>query len=524
MALSSIVKQICKECGKVAIEKSRISFGTSKLITLECGHVLTDEVLASSDYDSIVSTDGRKLMPYQIEGVKFLENSDARALLADEQGLGKTIQALAILKLHRDELLPCVIVTKTTIKLQWHHEIIRWCGVNGYLTQVISSGKELACVGFDIYVTTYDLLKKDECFKNVKDKIKFVIIDECQAIKDHLSGRAKAVQSICKNVEHILPMSGTPIKNHAGEYFTVLNLIAPRLFPHYANFIERECDSYHNGWGYKVGGLKNPEMFHEKTKDFILRRTKNEVLPDLPALSRKFYHVELDRKLNKAYAEALKELDDLMYDDELSGMEKSSNMLAIMTKMRQITGVSKVEQAVDFVTEFLLSSSRKIVIFVHHHAAHEMLKSKLDSWLSDGGYNSTLNLDSSLSAEARQNLVMKFKDSDSRVLIASTLASGEGLNLQFCSDAVMLERQWNPANEEQAEARFHRFGQINPVSVTYMIASETIDEYFTELVEQKRAVVASTLDNKELQWDSNSLMQELAMILTTKGKKSWSLK
>ncbi len=471
MALSTIVKKTCNTCGKIAIEKSRISFGNSKLITLECGHVTSEEVLASADYESIISSDGRKLMPYQIEGIKFLEQSDVRALLGDEQGLGKTIQALALLKLHKDELLPAVIVTKTTIKLQWHHEIIRWCGVVGFLTQVISSGKELAAPGFDIYITTYDLLKKDECFKNVKHLIKFVIIDECQAIKDHLSGRAKAVQSICKNVEHILPMSGTPIKNHAGEYFTVLNLIQPRLFPHYVNFIERECDSYHNGWGYKVGGLRNPEAFYEKTKDFILRRTKSEVLPDLPKLFRKFHHVELDRKLNKAYAEALKELDDLMYDDEMGGMEKTTNMLAIMSKMRQITGISKVDQCIDFLTEFLLSNDRKIVVFVHHHAAHNMLKTKLDTWLADGGFESTLNLDSSLSADDRKRLVDKFRDSDSRIMIASTLAAGEGLNLQFCSDAVMLERQWNPANEEQAEARFHRFGQENPVSITYMISS-----------------------------------------------------
>ncbi len=523
MALSTIVKQLCKTCGKVAIEKSRISFGTSKLITLECGHVSTDEVLASADYNSIVSSDGRKLMPYQVDGVKFLEQADARALLADEQGLGKTVQALAILKLHQKELLPAVIVCPTNVKLQWHHELIRWCGVQGFLCQVISSGKELAAPGFDVYVTTYDLLKKESTFDLVKDSIKFVIIDECQRIKDHLSGRAKAVQKICKNVEHILPMSGTPIKNHAGEYFTVLNLIAPRIFPHYATFIERECDSYNNGWGYKVGGLRNPEQFHEKTKDFILRRTKAEVLPDLPALSRKFYHVELDRKLNKAYGEALKELDDLMYDDEMDGMEKSSNMLAIMTKMRQITGVSKVEQCVDFVTEFLLSNDRKIVIFVHHHAAHSMLKAKLDSWLHDGGFKETLNLDATLDANDRHEMAVKFKNEDYRVMIASTLAAGEGINLQFCSDAVMLERQWNPPNEEQAEARFHRFGQTHPVSVTYMIASETIDEYFTELVEQKRAVVASTLDNKEIQWNQSSLMSELAMILTTKGKKAWKL-
>jgi len=523
MALSSIVKQNCKECGKVAIERSRIAFGTSKLITLECGHVTSDEVLqTTTNIETILN--GCKLMPYQVRGVEFLQECDARGLLSDEQGLGKTIQVMALIKLHAKKLLPCVIVVPTTVKLQWLHELINKCGVQGFLTQVIGSGKELAAPGFDIYITTYDLVKNEKCFDLVKGKIQLVVLDECQRIKDHLSGRAKAVQRLCKDVPHIIPMSGTPIKNHAGEYFTVLNLVQPRMFPHYVTFIERECDSYHNGWGYKVGGLKNPDMFHEKTKDFILRRTKEDVLPDLPALSRRFYHVELDKRLNKAYAQAIQELDDTLYDDELSGMEKSSCILAIMTKMRQITGVSKVEQAVDFATEFVISNDRKLVIFYHHHAAASKLEMDLNNWLSEGGFEPVLHMSSALGQQQRQDMITKFKDNaGSRIMIASTLAAGEGLNIQFCADAVMLERQWNPGNEEQAEGRFHRFGQTHPVTVTYMIASETIDEYFTELVEQKRAIVASTLDKKNIQWDQNSLMTELAQILVTKGKKAWKL-
>lgn len=523
MALSSIVKKTCQECGKIAVEVKRLQFGATKLITLECGHTTYEEVLVEADYKSIVSSDGRTLMPYQIDGIKFLEQADARALLADEQGLGKTVQALALLKLHREKLIPAIIVCPTNVKLQWHHEIIRWCGVQGYLCQVIGSGKELAAPGFDIYVTTYDLLKNTKAFDIVRGNIKFVIIDECQKIKNHLSERAKAVQKICYNVEHILPMSGTPIKNNAGEYFTVLNLVKPRLFPHYARFIENDCDSYNNGWGYKVGGLRNPQAFHEKTREFILRRTKDEVLKDLPPLMRKFHHVELDKKLNKAYAEALKELEDLMYNEDMDSMTLASNKLAIMSKMRQITGIGKAEACIDSVTEFLLSNDRKLVIFLHHHGVHTLLQIKLDEWLKGGGFKPCLNLTSSLDAQGRHDTVMKFKNEDYRIMIASTLATGEGLNLQFCSDAIMLERQWNPANEEQSEGRFHRFGQVNSVSVTYMIASETIDEYFTELVEQKRAIVASTMDNKEIQWDQNSLMQELAQVLVTKGKKAWKL-
>lgn len=550
MALSQIQRKLCEVCGKVAVEKSRVNFGSSKLITLECGHVTSEEILVAADYASIKSSDGRVLMPYQIEGVKFMENADARAILADEQGLGKTVQALALIKLHPEKLLPAVIVCPTTVKLQWHHEIIRWCGVNGFLTQVIGSSKELAAPGFDVYITTYDLLKekkkkkskKVELFEGVDNEddddsedsktfqfvtdIKCIIIDECQRIKNHLSGRAKAIQKTVRDhkIDHIIPMSGTYIKNNAGEAFTVLNLVAPRMFPQYNKFIENDCDSYNDGWGYKVGGLRNPEAFHEKTKDFILRRTKAEVLKDLPPLMRKFRHVELDRKLNKAYDDAMKELEEIMYDEDMGGSERSNHILAIMTKMRQITGIGKVAACVEDVTEFILSNDRPLTIFLHHQNVMTMLEASLNSYLESGGYGKCLMMTSALSAEGRANLAVKFKeDKNHRVMIASTLAAGEGLNLQFCSDAIILERQWNPANEEQAEARFHRFGQINPVSVSYMIASETIDQYFTELVEAKRAIVASTLDNKTISWDQQSLMKELAEAIVSRGRKNWKL-
>lgn len=522
MALSSIVRLTCDQCGKVAVEKSRVNLGDKKLVFLECGHMLTENAMTSYSIRDILN--GTTLWDYQVKGVQFLEQANARAILADQQGLGKTVQALALLKLHRKELLPAIIVAPTSVKLQWHHEILEKCGVEGFLTQVIASGKEMAAPGFDIYVVTYDLIKNENAFMLVRDNIKTVIIDECQRIKDHLSGRAKAVQKICKNVEHIIPMSGTPIKNHAGEYFTVLNLVAPRVFPHYTTFIEKDCDSYNNGWGYKVGGLRNPAAFHEKTQDFILRRTKDEVLPDLPKKTRKFFHCELDRKVNKAYAAALQELEDLYYNDEDDAFTRNSNMLAIMTKMRMVTAIGKVDQCVDYVDEYIDSCDRKLVIFAHHHAAIELLMSELNTLLAEKGMSPALYIHAGLDAQKRFDMVNLFRDGPNRIMIASQLATGEGLNLQFCSDAIMFERQWNPANEEQSEDRFHRFGQINPVSCIYMIASETIDEYFTELIESKRAIASSTLDNKEIQWDQSSLMTELAGILIHKGKKAWSLK
>jgi SNF2 family DNA or RNA helicase len=525
MALSQIIKQICpaKDCGKVAVEVTRVKLGNSHLITLQCGHLVTEGQLTSEDdlYNSIISSDGMGLMPYQIEGIKRIEQANGRAILADMQGLGKTVQICGFMKLHEKTVFPALGVVPASVARQWFYEIRRWWGKDDSkapLVQVISSGKERAAPGFDIYIVTYDMLKNEDMFKYVDD-IKFVFIDECQRIKNHLSDRAKAVQRVAKNVEHIVPMSGTPIKNHAGEYFTVLNLVQPKRYPHYERFIKQDCDSYESGWGYKIGGLKNPAKFAEDTKDFIIRRTKDEVLKDLPEFTRRFQHVELDGKVKAVYVKLLKELDELMYAD-MGESERNALKIVIMTKMRKITGISKVAAAAEWIQEYMESTDRKLGVFIHHEDVMNLLTAECNSFLK----SPALQMVSSLNQDKRHNLTMKFKDDNaSRLLIASTQCAGEGINLQFCSDALMLERQWNPANEEQAESRFHRYGQKNKVVVNYMIVSETIDEYFTELVEQKRAIVAGALDNKEIQWNENNLMADLAMVLVTKGKKAWKL-
>lgn len=524
MTKSFILKKTCPKCNKEVSEVSRLKIGKSEILKLSCNHLIPIEQFNLSEaHYSEPFPDGRKLLGYQIEGVKFTEQSGIRCLIADEQGLGKTIQALATIKHHKASLLPCLVTTKTKIKHQWLREIV---GITGSRTvQVLSSSKDKALPGFDFYVITYDILKSESVFDYIE--IKSLILDECQAIKNHLSGRAKAVQKIVTNhsIEHIIALSGTPIKNNAGEYFTILNLLRPSRFPELSRYLRNYCDSYETPFGYKVGGLSRPDWFFNDTKDFIIRRTKSEVLKDLPKLTRHFHHVELsDKNLASAYGKASKELEDLFYADE--DENTTTAMIAVMTKMRQITGVSKVEAAVEFVTDHLLSTDRKIIVFVHHHIVRDMLIANLNNWLSDGGYLPALSLDGGMTSEKSDDVKMDFINSpDRKVLIASTLAAGEGLDglQKVCSDAIMLERQWNPANEEQAEARLDRFGQETAVSITYMLASETIDEYFTELVEQKRAIVAGTLDNKIVQWESQDLMRELASILVSKGKKKWTL-
>jgi len=424
-------------------------------------------------------------------------------------------------------MLPCCIIVKAVAKIQWFGETIRWCGYD-YLPQIVGDSKTPFLPGFQIYITTYDLLRR--LSPEVKQSLNFktVILDECQQIKNHLSSRAKEVQGLCKDVEHIIALSGTPIKNHAGEYFTILNLLKPRRFPYYADYIRTYCDAYDNGWGTKVGGLRNADYFHENTQDFIVRRTREEVAPELPKISRNFSHVELDKKYEKAYQNEQDKLEEEYYSE--GGLEMTS-AIALMSRLRHIVGFNKINPTVEFLEDFLLDTEpiRKIVVFTHHLDVTDTLVTNIKKMLEENKLDVHIErIASDQSSDQRAEAVSRFQyDEKARICVASTLAAGESLNMQFCDDCILMERQWNPANEEQVEGRFIRIGRKNelaPVTATYMIASGTIDEFFTELVEQKRAIVASTLDNKEISWDQQSLMKELLDVLIAKGGKRWKLK
>jgi len=530
MSFTNIIKLNCPTCKKALVEKKRTNLFNTTYIEYECGHIFSTKQIpgptSEFDYTSIESqTKHFKLRPYQIEGVKFLEAANGRALLAHEMGLGKTIMATSFLKLHLEQLTPCIVVTKTTIKHQWWHEFREW---NDEICQVISTGKDKAFPGFKVYIISYDLLKVEGMFDLLFTPIKTIILDECQNIKNLAADRTKAVQKIVQSraIPHVIGLSGTPIKNNAGEYFPILNLLSPTRFRTYKHFLDKYCDAYWGMYGAKVGGLKDAELFHEDTRDIVLRRSRKEAAPEIPDVDRQFFHVELDPKLNPAYAQLLQELEDLMYGDNNSGSGTSGMMtkIAIMTKLRRITGISKVKQCVEYVETFFDENpDKKLVIFVHHHDVRNLLSVNLNALIKEakGRLGSKLTF---LNAGDNGSLIAKeFETSDSKIMIASEIAAGEGLNLQYMSDCIMLERQWNPGSEEQAEGRFARLGQKNNIIAQYFIASGTIDEYFTELVESKRSIVKSTLDNENYQWETNSLMSELANILVTKGRERWRL-
>jgi SNF2 family DNA or RNA helicase len=551
----------CPKCSAQAAVVKTFDLAGKTMLRLSCTHLVNKADLNCSGPEQIVSLDNKRPYKFQCEGVRFLENSGVlspegilktRALLADEMGLGKTIQALSYLLLH-PESRPFLWIGKASLKTQYQHEIMRWFGED-YFAQVIDSPKDIPIPGLVGYIVSYDILRRlaggkekkkskgddfefEEGYstqtKKLKDetnhltelidklKIKTIILDECQQIKNHESQRTIFVREICKLVPNVIALSGTPIKNHAGEYWPVLNILRPEEYRHYSKFLLNECESYYTGYGYKTGGLADPERFLAKTKSYILRRERKEVLPDLPPIVRNFQFCDLAAEVEKQYIELFKQFREDCDTEEGDNFTEASNTLAYLSKMRHLTGLSKIDPCIDYVMEIMGSTDDRITIFVHHKDVAEILTTKLNSLFKQLNIPPCARHDAGSQAMETEK---KFKDS--RVLICSTLAGGEGLNLQhLCFRFIMLERQWNPANEEQAEARFPRPEGLktNSIDGTYFVAVGTVDEFFSEIVERKREIVNKTLAGEAANWDQSSIMKELKEVLMQKGGQRWSV-
>jgi SWI/SNF-related matrix-associated actin-dependent regulator of chromatin subfamily A-like protein 1 len=529
----------CVHCGKQVSEVNRFRFGDYWSLTLECGHSMLLDALIQvqpeeTTWEDFKSIDGRQLYKFQREGAAFAIEANGRCLIADEMGLGKTVQALAFVwkMLHSKKAFKTLVVTKSTLKYQWSHEAYRFLGEKDGMNQVIENKnqKPLTEFGFNMVIVSFDMLRRcawveDEEF--MKNRFDCVIIDETQNIKNPSASRTAMVRKLARFSPYVIGLSGTPIKNNALEYFTILNILKPERFPSYKSFEYNYINTYTNGGFKKAGGLIDPEHFKEKTQDFIIRRTQDEVMPDLPKLNRTYRYAELGPEVEQAYATLMRRFEKAMNAEGGMKMMGTGGILEYMTHMKHLTGLAKVEPVVDFVTDFLMQCDRKIVIFRHHNDVHGKINALLSDLCVALNLDIPIDLTSDQSPQERHEIVMQFKDNPkARVLIASTLASGEGLNLQFCSDCIMVEQQWNPANEEQAEARFKRIGsEASVINATYQIALGTIDEYLADLKAAKRHIIEEALtgEKNEEAYSEQAMMKELAEILITKGMDRWRL-
>lgn len=539
----------CPDCGKVAVEKFHTEFinksgDTVRLITLTCFHILTKVIPRGTPFENFISNgwnpevknckhewnktqcmkcNEHRMYPFQVLGAKACESglSTQKGFgIFDDMGLGKTIQDLAVIHFH-PEYTPTLYVTKSAITFQWFKQIIRWLGPT-HLPQIIRTSRDRCLPGFKSYIISYDLLKRFPSTELDKIGIKCVVLDECQQIKNPDSSRTQEVRRLVSKADiKVIPLSGTPWKNRGSEFFPVLNMLAPMKFHSYQNFINRWCDYYEHGNKTKMGGIRNIKEFREYTQDIMIRREYNEVMDELPEINRLKLNIQLDELTQSTYDESVSEFVKWYNDAVISGEEdnvSSIELLGRMSRMRHITGLAKIPATVGFVEEFIEDTNRKLVIFVHHKDVGELL---FDECKKVSGEIQVLKYNAEQDDFQRSETQDKFNRLDRAIMIASTLACGEGVNLQTCSDAIMHERQWNPQNEEQASpGRFRRIGQkASSINTTYVEAEGTIDEWIDTLVENKRVAFHKTMNKSEMgQWTGGDMGRELAELIVNKHK------
>ena len=555
----------CPTCGKVAVE--RFSCDTVdkegndvKLITLDCFHIIKKVKPKGTPFHTMVSNFWKpevascihkwdrngcsicgefKLFNFQIEGAKATEIALASGkgiLIADEMGLGKTVQALAYLKFHGKNH-KTMVVTKSAIKFQWFKQAVRWLGPE-YIAQIITTSRDYLMPNLRLYIIPYDLLRRFKREKLHALGINLVILDECQQIKNPDSSRTQEVRRLVSATNNckVIELSGTPWKNRGSEFFPALNLIDPIKFHSYQHYLDTWVEFYWDGAKRKMGGIRSIERFKKYTEGLIVRREYDEVMDEFPSVTRNKLPVQLDALNQTAYDDSESEFVAWWNNKVIGGEEdkvSSMEIIAQLQRMRHICGLAKIPATLEYLTEFVEEADDKIIVFVHHRDVGQLITKALKDtnketnpdWYEtaqaciESGVKILQYTSDHTGKEIGTEIQDTFNNSKRAILIASTLACGEGIDLQTCNKAILHERQWNPQNEDQAApGRMKRIGQLaKNITIINPEGEGTTDEYLDNMVDRKRRYFHAVHNKSEIvTWNQDEAMRELANMIVAK--------
>jgi superfamily II DNA or RNA helicase len=439
-----------------------------------------------------------ELRDYQYEGFCWLARLaelDLGACLADDMGLGKTVQILALL-LHqrRAGRGQALVVAPTSVCENWRREIERFAP-SLRARPYLGAGREREIVDLspdDVVLTSYPILQQDA---EVLQSLRFgtAVLDEAQLIKNAESLRAKAALGL--NARMRVAATGTPVENHLGDLYSVFRFVMPSLVGSWAKFAER--------FGGDVqADATRTRALRRLIQPFVLRRTKAQVLDDLPPLTEIQRTVTLSGPELQLY-EAVRRTAVAKLNEVGESAVGRVQVLAEITRLRRIcchprladpstdAGSSKLACFVELMEELTQGRHRALVFsqFV------DMLALVRELCVQRGvAYQ---YLDGSTPAKQRTAAVDAFQAGDGDVFLISLRAGGFGLNLTAADYVIHLDPWWNPAVEAQASDRAHRLGQIRPVTVYRLVTAGTVEERIVELHRRKRDLADSLLEGAE---------------------------
>ena len=468
-----------------------------------------------------------KFLPYQKTGIEFIRDSGFRALIGDEMGLGKTIQVIGAMRYFPEEMLPILIVVPGAVTVKWQREIKKWFNDKFNTIEYAPFIHKESIGGLindqKIYVISNGILAKPGMMDAIANYgFKTIVIDEAHQYKSKNTKRTKALFTLANKIPQIILLSGTSVMNNVMEYYNSLHLLRPRTW-FSRNTLAYKCITDHKGKPLGLAPHYRDEFF-EQTKGYILRREKSEVMKDLPTkfVNEEWIDFSTSKNVVNSYNKLAEELAEAMegLEDE-SGM--SQHLFGIISRLRHVVGTGKALRATEFVADKVISTDQKICIGVHHKLSMSILQDSLKhkhcpkcnnytfecKIEEEGSFDVCEVCEEDISKqpiltpicisdenpEEKQKRLDKFReDEHSKILILSILGGGVGMDIQFCPNVLVLEKEWNRAIEAQFEGRFHRVGMTQQVTITYMLAQNTIDEFFLDLVRLKEEIVGSVLD------------------------------
>ena len=425
------------------------------------------------------------LRDYQINGFnwfKVLDYYKFGGILADEMGLGKTIQTIAfLLSLSNKKSL---IVTPTSLIYNWKNEFEKFApDIKVLLIHGSKRDREkcfMELQNFDVILTTYGTLRNDlEKYSEIK--FDYCIIDEAQNIKNPVALVTESVKSI--NAENKFALTGTPMENNLLELWSIFDFIMPGYLYSKTKFQELFIN--------KEDNVKNLKKL---IKPFILRRSKKQVMKELPDKIEKNFFVELNKEQKKVYSVYAKDIQDKIKDKNLK--KDKIVIFSYLTKLRQlcldpsivVKDYSKKSSKIETCLEILrdsINENHKILLFSQFTSVLKNISKELDKYKIEYHY-----IDGKTNAKERLELVDTFNTStDKKVFLISLKAGGTGLNLTSADMVIHFDPWWNPSVENQASDRAHRFGQKNSVQVIKLIAKGTIEEKIIKLQESKKELI-----------------------------------
>lgn len=467
---------------------------------------------SKQDIEAVLEIEGLKaeLRDYQKEGLLWLQNKKEKGLfgiLADDMGLGKTIQTISFILNNKND--KTMVVAPASVVYNWEEEFYRFAPDLKVLCIYGDKDNRKKMIdkisNYDVILTSYGTLNMDiDLYKDyIFDNF---IIDEAQTIKNAKSKVAKNVKLINSRVKFAL--TGTPIENNYLEIWSIFDFLK-----HGYLFSEKEFKTK-----FLRGNEKQVEYLKLAIKPFILRRTKKQVLKELPDKTERTFYVDMTKEQKRYYKLTLKGVN-------LHQNQNTISMLAMLTKLRQIAidpsivdsdymgGSGKLQKCFEII-DVCIKSNKKMLIFSQFTSLLNILKDKLDSLGIKYFY-----LDGSTKASERVKLCNDFNKAKSpNVFLISLKAGGTGLNLTSAETVVHFDPWWNPAVENQATDRAHRIGQKNNLEVIKIISKDTVEEKMVKLKEEKKDIFDKLLYNDDISALSNTKLskEEIKYLLLDK--------